>query len=94
MFSKRFWQLASERAIKSFAQSFAAVLSASGLGLLEAPWPKALSTAAMVAVLSLLTSVASTKVGAADDPSTIDTDGPSGSAKPSEPAPPVMPAVA
>lgn len=72
MFTKIFWQLAGERAIKSFAQSLAAVLTASGLGLFDAPWPKAVSTAGMVALLSLLTSIASTRVGPAGDPSVVE----------------------
>ena len=71
MFTKLFWQRATERAIKSFAQSLVAVLTASGLGLFDAPWPKALSTAGMVALLSVLTSLASTKLGDDEDPSVL-----------------------
>ncbi len=96
MFSTLFWQLAGERAAKSFAQSLAAVLSAAGLGLLDAPWPKALSTAGMVALLSVLTSIASSKVGASNDPSAINPAARSGGApvESSTPASATTPATA
>lgn len=63
MFTIAFWQDAAERAVKTFAQALVAVLSASGLGLLNAPWLTALSTAGMAALLSVLTSVASAPLG-------------------------------
>ncbi|MGH2394679.1 MAG: holin [Candidatus Limnocylindria bacterium] len=71
MFTYRFWQLASERAIKTFAQSLVAILSATGVGLLTAPWSTALSTAGMAALLSMLTSMASAPVGESDTPSLL-----------------------
>ena len=71
MFTYRFWQLASERALKTFAQSLLAILSATGVGLLTAPWTTALSTAGMTAVLSVLTSMASASVGEPDTPSLL-----------------------
>ncbi|MGQ0719650.1 MAG: holin [Pseudonocardiales bacterium] len=71
MFTYRFWQLASERAVKTFAQSLLAILSATGVGLLTAPWSTALSTAGMAALLSVLTSMASTPVGESDSPSLL-----------------------
>lgn len=94
MFTKVFWQRAGERALKSFAQSLVAVLTAEGLGLFEAAWPKAISTAGMVALLSVLTSLASSTIGAGDDPSAIapapkgvDTSPASTLKAPSSPAP-------
>jgi hypothetical protein len=71
MFTKLFWQRTTERAVKTFAQALAGVLTAAGLGLFEVPWPKALSTAGMVALLSVLTSLASTKLGDEEDPSVL-----------------------
>ncbi len=37
MFTAMFWRRTTERAVKSFAQSLAALLSAAGLGLFDAP---------------------------------------------------------
>jgi len=71
MFTYRFWQLASERAVKTFAQSLLAIFSATGVGLLTVPWMAALSTAGMAAVLSVLTSMASEPVGEPDTPSLL-----------------------
>lgn len=64
MFTWMFWRSATERAVKSFAQSLAAVLGASGAGLWEVEWTTALAVAGMTTVLSLLSSVASAPVGA------------------------------
>jgi Putative lactococcus lactis phage r1t holin len=71
MFTYRFWQLTGERAVKTFAQSLVAILSAAGVGLLTAPWTTALPTAAMATVLSVLTSIASTQVGEPNSPSLV-----------------------
>jgi hypothetical protein len=71
MFTSAFWALTVERAIKSFAQSLTALLSAKGLGLVDANWLPALSAAGMVAVLSVLTSVASLQIGPRDNPSVV-----------------------
>lgn len=71
MFTSRFWQLAGERALKTFAQSLVAILSATGVGLLTTPWTTALSTAAMAALLSALTSMASAPVGEPDTPNLL-----------------------
>ena len=73
MFASYFWRATAERAVKSFAQSLLAILSASSLGLLEVDWVTCLSTAAMATVLSLLSSVASCRVGPPGDPSTVPT---------------------
>ena len=71
MLTSRFWQLASERALKTFAQSLLAIFSAAGVGLLTAPWTTALSTAGMAAVLSVLSSMASEPVGEPNTPSLL-----------------------
>jgi hypothetical protein len=81
MFTRLFWTNAAERAVKTFAQALAAVLVASGAGLLTADWKSALSTAAMATVVSLLTSLASVRVGPPDSPSLVPTGPPAPSAQ-------------
>jgi hypothetical protein len=71
MFTSAFWAMTVERAVKSFAQSLAALLGAKGLGLLDANWLPALSAAGMVAVLSVLTSVASLQIGPPGTPGVV-----------------------
>jgi len=68
-----FWRLAVERAVKTFAQTLAAVLGAGGIGLIDAPWLTAFSTAAVALLVSLLTSVASAPIGRPNDPSLLRT---------------------
>lgn len=63
MWTKAFWLATLERAVKTFAQALAAVLVASGTGVLDTPWTSAFSVAGMAAVLSLLTSVGSAQFG-------------------------------
>jgi hypothetical protein len=63
-----FAKAAAERAVKTFAQTLAALLGAQVVGIHEAPWTGSLSVAAMAAVLSLLTSVGSARFGG-DGPS-------------------------
>jgi hypothetical protein len=65
MWTKAFWQAAAERSIKTFAQTAAALLVASGTGLLDSDWQTTGSVAGMAALLSVLTSVASAGVGPA-----------------------------
>ena len=64
MLSKAFLLAVIERAVKTFAQAAAALLTASGIGLLDADWLQILSVAGMAAVVSVLTSVGT---GAATD---------------------------
>ncbi|MGH3931120.1 MAG: holin [Pseudonocardiaceae bacterium] len=71
MFTYRFWQLALERAFKTFAQTLVALFSAGGIGLFNAPWTTALSAAGMAAMLSVLTSMASEPWGARGTPSLL-----------------------
>jgi hypothetical protein len=71
MFTYPFWRAATERAVKSFAQSLLAVLGVGGLGLLNVDWLTALSTAGMATLLSVLTSIASESVGPQGDPSVV-----------------------
>lgn len=62
--TKAFWKGAFERAVKTFAQAFVAVLTLSvgselvpSVGLEGVPWLEALSIAAMATVLSVMTSI-------------------------------------
>ena len=71
MFGRFFWQATAERAVKSFSQSLLGLLSAGSVGLLDVDWVTALSTAAMVTLLSVLSSVASARTGVAGDPSLL-----------------------
>jgi hypothetical protein len=71
MFTAYFWKSTLERSLKSFAQALLAVVGAGQVGVVDVAWPAALSTAAMAGVLSVLTSLASAKVGAQDDPSLV-----------------------
>ena len=63
MRTKEFWIAAGERAIRTFAQALAAVLTAGATGLLGVDWVGALSTAGMAALLSLLMSIGASGVG-------------------------------
>ena len=62
MWTLAFWKAAAERAVKTFAQALLAVMTADGFGLLDADWPARLSAAGLAAVLSLLSSIASSGV--------------------------------
>lgn len=57
--TKSFVRATLERAVKTFAQTLAAVLVASGTGLLDTDWIASLSMSAMAALLSVLTSIGS-----------------------------------
>lgn len=64
MLTASFWTGALDRALKSFAQTLVLLWGAdAGLSLLEVDIWSALALAATAAVLSLLTSIASTPVG-------------------------------
>lgn len=76
MFTCLFWRFAFERAVKTFAQTVTALFSASGIGLLNAPWIEVLSVAGMTALLSVLTSIASERVGERESPSLVRSDRP------------------
>jgi hypothetical protein len=62
-FSRAFLAAAAERAVKTFAQTLAALVAANGSGVLHVDWAGGLSVAASAAVVSVLTSVASGTVG-------------------------------
>lgn len=70
MFTLVFWKYTAERAVKSFCQALAATLAAA-TGIEALDWRMALSVAAMTALASVLTSVASSPVGDHASPSLI-----------------------
>ncbi len=86
MFTQYFWKATVERAVKSFAQSLLALLSAQQIGLFDVDWVTTLSTAGMVTLLSVLTSLASSQVGNAQDPSALVTAPPPAPQTQQEPA--------
>ena len=63
MFRRAFWQAAAERAAKTAAQSALLVIGADQLNALQADWENVAGFALGGFVLSLLTSVASARVG-------------------------------
>jgi hypothetical protein len=68
----RFWIASTlERAIKTFAQALVAVFAA-GVTILDIDWGQSLAVAGTAAVLSILTSVASLRLGRFDGPSLAD----------------------
>lgn len=74
MWTKKFWQSALERVLKTFAQALAVTLGASGTGLIDMGWKQTLATAGLTALASLLTSLGSSYVGDSTSPSLL-TDG-------------------
>jgi len=71
MFTKTFVMQLVERAIKTFAQTFVALAGASQMDWLNLDWQHLAATSAIAAGLSVLTSIASDKVGPANTPSTV-----------------------
>ena len=65
---KLFWVAAGERAVKTFAQSLVALFAA-GVTILNIDWQQGLAVAATAAVVSVLTSVASVRLGQFEGPS-------------------------
>lgn len=61
MWSVKFWKLAIERAVKTFAQSLLAVLGGGSLNLISVDAEAALGISVGAALLSVLTSLASAK---------------------------------
>lgn len=74
MFTKKFWKRTSERAVKTAGQAGALALVAVGtdqVNALTADWLTVLGFALGGAALSVLTSLASLRVGPGDDPSAV-----------------------
>ena len=73
MFNKFFLRQLAERAIKTFAQTIVALTGATQMDWLTLDWQHLLITSAIAAGLSILTSIASDKIGPADSPSVVNT---------------------
>ena len=73
MFDKFFLMQLLERAIKTFAQTFVALAGASQMDWLNLDWQHLAATSLIAAGLSVLTSIASDKVGPIDSPSMVPT---------------------
>ena len=59
----KFWKETAERAIKTFAQSALAMISADAVSVIELDWEAIVGIGATAAVISVLTSVASAGSG-------------------------------
>lgn len=73
MFTKSFLKQLAERAIKTFCQTIVALAGATQMDWLKLDWQHLLATSAIAAVLSVVTSIASDKIGPADSPSMVNT---------------------
>jgi hypothetical protein len=73
MFTKSFLMQLAERAVKTFAQTFVALAGASQMDWLNLDWQHLAATSLIAAGLSVLTSIASDKVGPTDSPSMVAT---------------------
>jgi len=73
--SLQFLKALGERALKTFCQSLVVALGAGATDLLSVGWTQALSMAGMATLLSVLTSVASSRLlGDPDSPSLVPGD--------------------
>lgn len=71
MLTREFWAAAAERAVRTVAQTLLALWAGDGLGVLDADWGRSASVAGMAGLLSLLTSLAATRVGERGTPSLL-----------------------
>ena len=69
MWTVAFWRATAERAIRTFAQSFAAVIVVGATGVIDADWLNALSVSGLTTLLSILTSLAAGASSPASGPS-------------------------
>ena len=69
-----FFKALAERAIKTFAQTLAAVLGAGAVDILSVGWIQALSVSAGAALISVLTSIGSSQIGEPGTPSLVGED--------------------
>jgi hypothetical protein len=64
MFTAMFWKAAAERAIKTVAQTAVAIIGVDAVSIIALDWQYIAGVSATAGVLSILSSVASNKVGA------------------------------
>lgn len=67
-----FWKAAAERAIRTFAQAFLALVGATAFDVLTADWASLIGVSLGAAVLSLLTSIVASEIGDKGTPSLIE----------------------
>nr|DAK71669.1 MAG TPA: holin [Caudoviricetes sp.] len=67
LWTAAFWKGASERAIKTIAQSLVAVVGVNGVGIIDVDWTGSLSVAAAAGLASLLTSIGNADFTAGGD---------------------------
>lgn len=70
-----FWKITAERSIKTASQTAAALIGTAAVGILDLDWSQIWQVAATAAVLSILTSLASDRIGSVPGPSLV-ADGP------------------
>ncbi|MGW7368877.1 holin [Streptomyces sp. NPDC054841] len=87
LWSGAFWAATAERAIRTFAQSLAAVLVAGATSLFDVDWPAALATAGLAALLAVLTALGASGLGRRGPGITETTDRPATAAPPPAPSP-------
>ena len=63
MFNQTFLKDTAERAVKTFAQSMVAVMTAGATGVLDVDWVNALSVSLLATLVSVLTSIGRGTVG-------------------------------
>lgn len=71
IFTRKFFIQTAERAVKTVAQSAAALLVGDGVGILDVDWASVGSVAGLAGVVSVLMSIGSGYVGD-DSPSLVD----------------------
>lgn len=74
MFTRKFWKAAAERAVKSAGQAELIYFGGGLMTIWGVDWKAAAGVGLAGALLSALTSLASTRVGDDDSPSLVDGD--------------------
>lgn len=69
MTTGRFWAATAERAVKTAAQTAVALIGTGAVGVLDVDWQQILSVSALAGVVSVLTSLASDRLGPDGGPS-------------------------
>lgn len=69
--TRAFWRSAAERAIRTFAQAFLALVGATAFDVLQADWAGLVGVSLGAAFLSLLTSIVASEIGDKGTPSLI-----------------------
>ncbi|WP_237551971.1 holin [Streptomyces sp. cg28] len=83
MWTAAFWKATAERAVRTFAQSLAAVLVAGATNLLNVDWVAALGTAGLATLLAVLTALGAAGVGP-HGPGLLETPTPDRAARPTD----------